>query len=250
MIVQIWYNNLTFFLKKKKNHMAGVLYVVATPIGNLEDITLRAISILSEVDIVLAEDTRVTKKLLDFIFSRSQAINHRPQLVSYHQHSNEEKKLEILNYLLEGKNIALVTDAGTPGISDPGNELIGFLLSYKPDLKIVPIPGASALATALSVCGFDVSKFIFVGYWPKKKVSRVISYLTASKMPFVFFESPHRIVKTLETLEKAFGGGIRIFAARELTKLYETHYRGSIGQVLRQLKKERIRGELTVVVEV
>src|SRR3990167_3828449 len=142
--------------------MLGDLYIVATPIGNLEDITLRAIKVLSEVDIVLAEDTRITKRLLDYL-----STNYKlpaTKLLSYHQHSGEEKRLEILNYLLDNKNLALVTDAGTPGISDPGNELIDFLLSYKPDLKIIPIPGASALSSTLSVCGFDVNHFIFLGF--------------------------------------------------------------------------------------
>src|SRR3989344_5336729 len=151
----------------------GTLYIVATPIGNLEDVTLRAIEKLKEVDIVLAEDTRVTKKLLNFVFFfKSKRTAQQPQLISYHQHSGEEKKLEILNYLIEGKNLALVTDAGTPGISDPGNELIDYLLSYKPDLKIVPIPGASAITAALSVSGFRADKFLFLGFWPKKKVKR------------------------------------------------------------------------------
>ncbi len=127
--------------------MAGTLYILATPIGNLEDITLRAIRVLSEVDTILAEDTRVTRKLLSSPHTKYN-IQHT-KLLSYHQHSNERKKLEILRYLVEGKNIALVTDAGTPGISDPGNELIDFLLEKEPNIKIVPIPGASAITSAL-----------------------------------------------------------------------------------------------------
>ncbi|OGM03399.1 16S rRNA (cytidine(1402)-2'-O)-methyltransferase [Candidatus Woesebacteria bacterium RIFCSPHIGHO2_01_FULL_39_32] len=231
--------------------MLGTLYIIATPIGNLEDVTLRAIEILKEVDIVLAEDTRVTKKLLDFVFFfKSKLTAHHPQLISYHQHSGEEKKLEILNYLLQGKNIALVTDAGTPGISDPGNELIDYLLSYKPELKIIPIPGASAITTALSVSGFRADKFVFIGFLPKKKKEKLFKWLKEGKITFAFYESPHRILKTLETLEGAFGSYTRVFIARELTKLYETLYRGKIKDVIASLKKEKVKGELTVVVEV
>ncbi|OGM38706.1 16S rRNA (cytidine(1402)-2'-O)-methyltransferase, partial [Candidatus Woesebacteria bacterium RIFCSPHIGHO2_12_FULL_40_20] len=186
----------------------GTLYIVATPIGNLEDITLRAIRVMGEVDIILAEDTRVAKKLLSSLNAKWQIKNAK--LVSYHQHSGEGKKLEILNYLLDGKNIALVSDAGTPGISDPGNELIDFLLSYKPDLKIIPIPGASAITTALSVSGFRADKFLFLGFWPKKKVKRLIELIRLTKMSFVFYESPFRILRTLETLEKAFGSDLRV----------------------------------------
>ena len=171
------------------------------------------------------------------------------KLVSYHQHSGEGKKLEILNYLLDGKNIALVSDAGTPGISDPGNELIDFLLSYKPDLKIIPIPGASAITTALSVSGFRADKFLFLGFWPKKKVKRLIELIRLTKMSFVFYESPFRILRTLETLEKAFGSDLRVFVGRELTKMHETVYRGRIRKVKEKLSKEKIKGEMVVVVE-
>src|SRR3990170_1788259 len=235
----------------------GTLYIVATPIGNLEDITLRAIRVMGEVDIILAEDTRVAKKLLSSLNAKWQMKNAK--LVSYHQHSGEGKKLEILNYLLDGKNIALVSDAGTPGISDPGNELIDFLLSYKPDLKIVPIPGASAITTALSVSGFRTDKFLFLGFWPKKKVNKLIQLIKlVSKGPstssgrmstFVFYESPFRILKTLETLEKTFGSNQRVFVGRELTKMHETVYRGRIRKVKEKLSKEKIKGEMVVVVE-
>src|SRR3990167_1635849 len=225
----------------------GTLYIVATPIGNLEDITLRAIRVMGEVDIILAEDTRVAKKLLSSLNAKWQIKNAK--LVNYHQHSGEGKKLEILNYLLDGKNIALVSDAGTPGISDPGNELIDFLLSYKPDLKIIPIPGASAITTALSVSGFRADKFLFLGFWPKKKVKRLIELIRLTKMSFVFYESPFRILRTLETLEKAFGSDLRVFVGRELTKMHETVYRGRIRKVKEKLSKEKIKGEMVVVVE-
>lgn len=225
----------------------GTLYIVATPIGNLEDITLRAITILKEVDIVLAEDTRNAKKLFSLLNDKFQISNVK--LISYFQHSGEKKRFEILNHLLDGKNLALVTDAGTPGISDPGNELIDFLLSYKPDLKIVPIPGTSAITAALSVSGFRADKFVFLGFWPKKKVNKLIELIKLTKMNFVFYESPKRILRTLETLEKALGKHIRVFVARELTKMHETLYRGKVSEVRGQLEKERVRGEIVVVVE-
>lgn len=234
--------------------MLGKLYIVATPIGNLEDVTLRAIKILKEVDYILAEDTRVTRKLLDFISSfREPTTDNRqltkPSVLSYHQHSGEEKKLEILNHLLDGKNIALVTDAGTPGISDPGNELIDFLLSYQPDLKIIPIPGPSAITTALSVSGFRADKFFFLGFWPKKKVDKLIQLIKLTKLPFVFYESPFRIIRTLETLEKAFGPDLRVFVGRELTKIHETLYRGEVREIVKRLREKPVKGEIVVVVE-
>lgn len=234
---------------------SGTLYIVATPIGNLEDITLRALRILKESDLILAEDTRVTKKLLFSLNDKWPMTNAK--LLSYHQHSGEPKKLEILNHLLGGKNVALVTDAGTPGISDPGNELIDFLLSYKADLKIVPIPGASALTSALSVCGFDVNKFVFLGFMPKKKRNKLFDWLkegssanSGRTITFAFYESPKRILKTLEMLEKVFGGYIRVFIAREMTKLHETLYRDRVRKVHNLLEQDKIRGELVVIVEI
>lgn len=249
--------------------MDGTLHIVATPIGNLEDITLRALKILKESDVILAEDTRVTNKLLSWLNSKSQIpiykleknnslrpASDRQKLLSYHQHSGEQKKLEILNLLIEGKNIALVTDAGTPGISDPGNELIDYLLSYAPDIKIIPIPGASAITTALSVAGFNVNKFVFLGFLPKKKRQKLFDWLkdgcsafSGRTLTFAFFESPNRILRSLEMIEKVFGGHIRVFVARELTKLYETTYRGSIREVHAMLEKEKVKGECVVVVE-
>lgn len=222
--------------------MTGTLYIVATPIGNLEDITLRALTILKEVDLILAEDTRVTRKLL---------VHYdvdRP-IGGYHQHSSDKKKLHILSEILRGKNIALVSDAGTPGISDPGNELIDFLLGKEPGMKIVPIPGASAVTTALSVCGFRADKFIFLGFLPKKKKNKLYDWLKTSKMTFAFYESPNRLKKTLGELRERFGGDRRVFIARELTKLYETFYRGKIDEVIESLSEEKIRGEIVVVVE-
>ena len=228
--------------------MSGTLYIIATPIGNLEDITLRAIKILSEADIILAEDTRITKKLLDFL-----SANYKlplKYLLSYHQHSSDQKKLEIYGYLSEGKNIALVTDAGTPGISDPGNELIDFILKIDNQIPIVPIPGPSAIITTLSICGFNINKFIFLGFWPKKKVTKLIGLLKLINLPFAFYESPYRILKTLKVIEDNFGIGTEIFVARELTKMYESVYRGTISEVTEKLQKDKVKGEIVVVVNV
>jgi 16S rRNA (cytidine1402-2'-O)-methyltransferase len=226
-----------------EQNVLGTLYVVATPIGNLEDITLRALRILKESDDILTEDTRKSRILL----------NHYDidmHTLSYHQHSGEQKKLKILNLLLEGKSLSLITDAGTPGISDPGNELIDFLLSYKPDLKIVPIPGASAITSTLSICGLDVNKFVFLGFLPKKKRQKLFSWLKKGKINFAFYESPNRILKTLEVLEEYFGKYIKVFVARELTKIHETLYRGRVGEVFELLKEKKVRGECVVVVSI
>jgi 16S rRNA (cytidine1402-2'-O)-methyltransferase len=222
--------------------MLGNLYVVATPIGNLEDITLRAIKILNDIDYILAEDTRVTSKLTSF-------YRLQVPIVSYHQHSSESKKYEILQLLIQGKNLAMVTDAGTPGISDPGNELIDFLLAHEPEIKIIPIPGPSAITAALSVCGFRADKFIFIGFLPKKKRTKLFSWLKEMKFTFAFYESPKRIIKTLQILEEYFGPDVRVFIARELTKIHETLYRGSLKEVREKLVGE-IKGEIVVVIEV
>lgn len=222
--------------------MVGTLYIVATPIGNLEDITLRALKVLKEVDLILAEDTRVTRKLL------THYDVDRP-IKSYHQHSSEKKKLEILRRLGKGESIALVSDAGTPGISDPGNELIDFILKRSEKVPIVPIPGASAITTALSISGFSVSKFLFLGFLPKRKRKKLFEWIKSGGFSIAFYESPHRLLKTLDFLEEEMGGNKRIFIARELTKLHETLYRGKLSEVRAQLEKERVKGEIVVVVE-
>lgn len=219
----------------------GTLYVVGLPIGNLEDITLRALKILKEVDLILAEDTRVISKLLKH-------YDIENNILSYHQHSSDEKKMQILNYLQEGKKVALVTDAGTPGISDPGNELIDFLCKAWP-LKVEAVPGPSALTAALSVCGFRTNNFVFLGFLPKKKKGKIILKLKDLGFTFAFFESPNRVLKSLEFLKEIFGGEKRVLVAREITKIYETLYRGNIDSVIGELSDGKIRGEIVVVVE-
>jgi 16S rRNA (cytidine1402-2'-O)-methyltransferase len=221
--------------------MLGILYIVATPIGNLKDITLRALDVLKKSDSILAEDTRVTKKLL-------MHYDIQIPVLSYHQHSQENKRNEILRLLIEGKNLALVSDAGTPGISDPGNELIDFLIEKEPDIRIVPIPGPSALVAALSVSGFRADKFIFLGFLPKKKRSKLFSWLKEEKYTFCFYESPKRILKTLEVLKEEFDNR-KVFVARELTKIHESLYRGEISEVIEKLQKDPVKGEIVVVVQ-
>jgi len=221
--------------------MAGILYIVATPIGNLEDITFRANKTLKEVDVILAEDTRKTS-----IITRRFDIQRN--ILSYHQHSNESRKFEILQLLLTGKNLALVTDAGTPGISDPGNELIDYLLTAEPAIKVVPIPGASAITSALSVSGFNVNKFLFLGFLPKKKRSKLFEWIKVGKISFAFYDSPKRILKTLNELKDIFGDR-RVYVGRELTKMYEDYYRGSFDEVIEMVGKGKQKGEVVVVLE-
>jgi 16S rRNA (cytidine1402-2'-O)-methyltransferase len=226
----------------------STLYIVATPIGNLEDISKRALRILSEVDLILSEDTRVTKKLLNY-------YRIKTPLLSYHQHSKLKKVDYILELLRGGKNLALVSDAGTPGISDPGNKLVSTIAS-SPGLvvKIVPVPGPSAVTAVASISGFPMDKFIFLGFPPiKKKRKKFFEEVLTSKYPVIFYESPHRIIKTLEELQTVTNNKQRtmndIVVCRELTKKFETIYRGSIGKVIEEIKKDKIKGEFVVVVE-
>lgn len=222
--------------------MTGKFYVVATPIGNMEDITLRALEVLKNSDIILAEDTRKTGLLL-------KRYNIESRLSSYHQHSPLAKREEILQYLIDGKSISLVTDAGTPGISDPGNELIDFILRVLPPDTIVPVPGASSLTAVLSVAGFYVQKFVFIGFFPRKKRKKLLTWIKEGKVSFAFFESPHRIYKTLHELSEYFGSEIRIAVGRELTKMHETLYRGTLKEVIKEFDHKKVKGEIVVVVE-
>lgn len=223
-----------------------MLYIVSTPIGNLEDITLRALRILKEVDIILCEDTRVTAKLLAHY-----KISHK-KLIAYHQHTNPKKLAEIVT-LVENNNVALVTDAGTPGISDPGNFLIKTLENK--DKKIIPIPGPCALIAALSISGLPTDKFIFKGFVPHKKGRETfLREVVAAKETVVFYESCHRIFKCLEQLNKTGkdnSQAIRLMVCRELTKKFETIYHGTPEEILAQIKKdfpnEKPLGEFVIV---
>ena len=220
-----------------------MLYIVATPIGNLEDITLRAISVLTNADLILAEDTRVTKVLLE-------RYNIKKDLLSYHEHSGLKKLDRIVELLKNGNNLALVTDAGTPGISDPGNYLIKEVLKEIPDLKIVPIPGPNAAIAALSISGFYSDEFVFLGFPPHKKGRQTFfRKVGATPATVVFYESKHRIIKTLEDLKsKALLGDRQLMVARELTKQFETIYLGRVNDVLGELSKGNILGEFVVVI--
>ena len=222
-----------------------MLYIVATPIGNLEDISLRAINVLRNADFILAEDTRVTRVLLD-------KYNIKVTTISYHQHSQLQKMEQIIELLKEGKNLALVSDAGTPGINDPGNYLISKALEDLPDLKIIPIPGPNAAITALSISGFSTDKFVYLGFPPHKKGRQTFfKKIGEIKETIVFYESKHRIVKALEELKNISDTKERqIVVARELTKQFETIYRGTIDEIMLKLNKDKnnLLGEFVVVV--
>lgn len=234
----------------------GKLYIVATPIGNLEDISLRALRILKEVDLILCEDTRVTKKLLD-------RYEIQKPLLSYHHHSKISRVEKIVEHLENGKNLALVSDAGTPGISDPGNELVANLIPAlsPPDgraglsrrgseIEIIPIPGASAITTLASAAGINMSKFCFLGFPPHKKGRETFFRGVAeSKYPVIYFESPHRFLKNLELLEK-FKPNAKLIVGRELTKMFEEVVRGEIGEIRKNWEKrgnKENRGEFTII---
>jgi 16S rRNA (cytidine1402-2'-O)-methyltransferase len=219
----------------------STFYVIATPIGNLEDITLRAIRILKEVDIVLCEDTRVTKRLFE-----KHGIS--TQMLSYHAQSGDTRVDLILEKIEEGKNIALVTDAGTPGISDPGSLLISTIREKFSELKIVSIPGASALTAALSIAGVPTHEFIFLGFMPHKKGRETLfKEIAESERTMVFYESTHRILKTLESLVKI---NKKVSIVREITKIYEEVLQGSAEDVLKTLVEipEKQKGEFVVIV--
>ncbi|MEK7579826.1 MAG: 16S rRNA (cytidine(1402)-2'-O)-methyltransferase [Patescibacteria group bacterium] len=221
----------------------AILYIVATPIGNLKDATFRAIETLKEVDFILAEDTRETFKLLNF-------YSIKKPLVSYFQHSKISKVEYILNLLKQGKNLALVSDAGTPGINDPGGKLISEVIKrFGDSVQIVPVPGPNAAITALSISGFNVDKFLFLGYPPHKKGrKKFFVEIAESKYPVVFYESVHRILKTLKELSNFENLKNRdIIVCRELTKKFETIYRGKISEILPQIEKENL-GEFVVII--
>ena len=229
--------------------MQGILYIVSTPIGNLEDITIRALRILKEVDLIASEDPRTTLKLLSH-------YEIKKPLISYTEHKwyfsgtphKEKQKNIILEELLQGKNIALVSRAGTPLISDPGYELVNKLLEE--NIKVVPIPGVSAVVTALSVSGLATDRFIFEGFLPikKSKVAKRLKDINTSTATIIFYESPYRVVKTLREIQKHFGNR-RVVLARELTKLYEESIRGTIDEVIAKLESSKILGEFTIIVE-
>lgn len=219
----------------------GKLYICPTPIGNLEDITLRTLRILGEVDIIAAEDTRHSIKLL----------NHyeiKKPLTSYHEHNIREKGLELILKLNEGQNIALISDAGMPGISDPGQDLIR--LAIEENIEVIGLPGPSAAITALVVSGLSTNKFVFEGFLPSKKKERIrqLETLKDEKRTLIFYESPHRILNFLNDMRDIIGDR-NIALCRELTKHYEEIFRGTISQGIAKFSDIQIKGEFVIIVE-
>lgn len=216
--------------------MSGTLFIVATPIGNLEDITARALRVMAETDLIACEDTRRTKVLLS-------RYNIETPVVSYHQHSQLSKLDFLIDALKAGKSIALVSDAGTPGISDPGGVLVEKALAA--EVPVVAVPGVSALTTLASIAGIAMDKFIFLGFLPHKKGRETeFKKMEASEIPVIFYESPHRILKTLEKLA-GFSG--RVIVGRELTKKFEEVFRGTAPDALAYFSEHKINGEFTII---
>ena len=219
--------------------MSGKLYVVATPIGNLEDITLRAIRFLKEVDLIAAEDTRHTLKLLNH-------LEISKPLISYHRHNEEEKSDLLINKLKDGNSIALVSDAGTPGICDPGEEIIKKCIGE--NIEIIPIPGACALINALICSGLDTKEFLFLGFLPlnKKLRKRKLEEIKNSEKTIILYEAPHKMKNTLTDL-KGILEDRRVVLAREITKIHEQFIRESIDSLIE--KVEELKGEMILIIE-
>ncbi|MCD6109844.1 16S rRNA (cytidine(1402)-2'-O)-methyltransferase [bacterium] len=215
------------------------LYIVSTPIGNLADITVRAIETLKNVDLIATEDTRHSQILLN-----KYEINKK--CISFHSHSGQAKVEKIINELINGKDVAVISDAGTPGISDPAYVLIKSALEN--NIEIIPIPGASAFLTALTASGLPINQFIYLGFLPLKKGRKtLLESLQNEKKTVVFYESPHRIIRTIAQLEEFFGFDRKIVIARELTKLHEEFIRGSISEVRKIIESRKPKGEFVVV---
>jgi 16S rRNA (cytidine1402-2'-O)-methyltransferase len=218
----------------------GVLYIVSTPIGNLEDITLRAIRLLKEVGLVAAEDTRHSRNLLN-------KFDIETPLTSYHDHNKEEKAPVLVAQMLEGKSIALISDAGTPGISDPGYFLINLAIDQK--ISVVPIPGATAAIAALSISGMPTDSFVFEGFLPPKHGQRLkrLQALVKEERTIIFYEAPHKIINALEEMLEVLGDR-RAVVTRELTKIHEEAIRGTLSEILKHFETGTIKGEFTVIV--
>jgi len=219
--------------------MSGILYLVATPIGNLEDITLRAIRILKEVDLIAAEDTRHSLKLLNH-------LEISKPLFSYHRHNEDIKTDVLINKLIEGQNIALITDAGTPAISDPGELIVKKAIEN--DISIVPIPGCCALVNALICSGFSTREFSFYGFLPlnKKLRNEKFEELKKESKTVILYEAPHKIIATLNDIYKNLGD-VNIVLARELTKIHESFIRGKVSELISMI--DSIKGEMIILIE-
>lgn len=220
--------------------MIGKLYIVATPIGNLEDITLRALRVLKEVDLIAAEDTRQTLKLLNHY-----EIN-KP-LISYHRHNEETKSEILIEKLRNGENIALVSDAGTPGICDPGEEVIK--KAIEDNIEVIPIPGACAMINALIVSGISTKEFEFLGFLPlnKKLRRQKLKEIENSSKTIIIYEAPHKLETTLKDLQKVLIQDRKVTLAREITKIHEEFIRGNIDEIIQ--KAENLKGEIVLIIE-
>lgn len=218
----------------------GTLYLVGTPIGNLGDITLRALDTLKKVDLIAAEDTRQTQKLLNH-YEINQSIT------SYFEHNKKEKGAVLLQELLQGKSVALVTDAGMPGISDPGTDLVKACISE--DIPVTVIPGPSAILTGLVASGLDTDGFVFAGFFPRsaKEKKALLQELACEQRTVIFYESPHRLASTLADLEAAWGDRL-CCVARELTKMFEEYKRGHLSEVRAYFESKTVKGEITLIV--
>ena len=223
---------------------SGILYVISTPIGNLADMTSRAINILNNVDIIACEDTRSSRSLLNHLDIKTKCI-------SYHEHSDYKETELILETLRSGASIALISDAGTPLICDPGFKLVRTVRNL--GINVIPVPGACAVTAALSVSGLSTDSFLFKGFLPRKKLDRIKTLKDFCDYPFtlIFYESPHRVLKSLKDIELTFGSKRRIFMAREMTKLFETYILGSVEDLIDIVERDtnNQKGEIVLVVE-
>ena len=227
--------------KSFENSNTGKLYVVPTPIGNMEDMTFRAIKILKTVDIIAAEDTRHTKKLLNH-------FDVNTPMISYHQHNENTRTEELMTDILQGKNIALVSDAGMPVVSDPGYQLISFAIEK--EIDVIVLPGANAALCALVGSGLSTENFLFYGFLPRKKGSFQTELKKLSKIEstVIFYESPYRLKQTLEGIKQIIGNR-KVVIAREITKLHEEYIRGNVTEIINWLKSKQIKGECCIVLE-
>lgn len=218
----------------------GTLYIVSTPIGNLEDISIRAINVLSGVDLIAAEDTRTSKILLDH-------YNIKKPVISYFSYNEDRRIPELIAKLKRGTSIALVSEAGTPGISDPANKIIRAAIDGH--VRLVVIPGATAFLSALIVSGMNVDRFVFEGFIPiKKGRTSLLKKLSKEKHTIIFYESPHRLLRTLEDIKNIFGDR-KISISREITKKFEETFRGKISTAINHFTKHNIRGEFVLILE-
>ena len=220
--------------------MPGILYIVATPIGNLEDITLRALRVLKEVDVIAAEDTRHTQILLNHYAIQT-------PLTSYHEHNERTKAEALVKRLLQGEDIALVSDAGTPSISDPGFRLV--VQAVHAGIQIIPLPGASALTAVLSASGLPTDRVVFEGFLPAKKKQRreKLQTLRDEVRTLVFYEAPHRLTEALDDVHELWGDREAVLA-REVSKVHEEFLRGRVSELIRVLRRREIRGEVTLII--